>query len=154
MKALAAVEGAGGMSALREVYESEGEATDIREAALAQLIEHDLRGSLESVHTVVAQEWEKRQQRMLEVTAARLSAVESPFLSPLFGELLGSNNVAVRISAVRGIARNGVREEAEALRSIADSDPYSAAKREALSAMEKLGIPYEPESSEESDSSE
>ena len=148
MRALAASAGQEGIDTLRGVYESEGEGADIREAALEQLIEHDLRGSLESVRVVMAQEWERKQQRVLEVTAARLSAVEADYLGDVFRELLQSANISVRVAAIRGIARNGYQSEAGRLREIADSDPYPAGKREALGALEKLGLPYEPEPSE------
>jgi len=148
MRALAGIGTREAMSILRGIYEKDGEAIDVREAALKQLIEHDLSNSVDSIKIVIDQEWERSPQRTLEMTSAHLSRADGGFLGPVYEQMLSSANVAVRIGAMRGIARNGLSALADRIRRIADSDPYAAAKREALSALEKLGLPYEPEESE------
>jgi HEAT repeat protein len=127
---------------LRELYADDMQSAETRSAALTALIAGDLPESLPVISRIVDQQWSLKsdKQKMLEVTADQLSRVESPLLSELTSRFLASPNLAVKIAGIRGAARNGLTSLGDAILAAA-RDANTAVRREALSALEKLGIP-------------
>lgn len=129
---------------LREVYGDSRWLPEYREAALKAMCVGDLAGSLEVIRKTVDGEWSAKDQKGMELTARQLAtATASPAgpaagLAELYGRLLESPNVTVRLYALRGIQNNrmgGLRGRVE---SMAATDPYPAARRAAQAVLEKL----------------
>ena len=142
MRALGTLGGAASFDLLRELYVDDRQPLEIRVAALAELIRSDLAQSVPAITKVVDQEWSLKadRQKTLEATADQLSKAEAPLLEGMYRRFLQSTNLAVRIYAVRGIARNGLAGFSEELRALsAATAEHAALRREALAAVEKLG---------------
>jgi HEAT repeat protein len=128
-----------GFDLLRELYADGAQPLELRGAALAVLIRSDLARSMDTITGVVDGEWSSRTQRTLELSATQLSEAVAPEISGLLGRFLGSSNLAVRVAGIRGVARNGLKQYAEDLRTAAEAQ-NTFLRREALSALEKLGL--------------
>lgn len=123
---------------LRDLY-GDGAALPLyREAAFTALSENALRDNLDTFKEVVEQEWESRDQKVVEFTARKLSTTEAAGLKWFYERFLDSPNVYVRIYALRGIERNRLRSLREKVEKISTEDPYPAARNTALSVLERL----------------
>jgi HEAT repeat protein len=144
IRALGTLGGASSFDLLRELYGDDKQSPELRAAALTELVRGDLERSVPAITKVVEQEWSAKpdRQKTLEATADQLSKAEAPFLEGLFRRFLQSTNLAVRIYGIRGVARNGLTGFAAELKSAATAAAENAAvRREALAALEKLGLP-------------
>lgn len=144
VRALGTLGGVSSFDLLRELYVDDKQPLDLRAAALTELVRGDLEKSVAAITRVVDQEWSAKpdRQKALEATANQLSKAEAPFLDSLYRRFLQSTNLAVRVYGIRGIARNGLTGFAPELQSAAVAAAESAViRREALAALEKLGLP-------------
>jgi HEAT repeat protein len=141
IRALGTLGGAASLDLLRELYTDSRQSLEIRKAALVELLRADLSSSLPAITKVVDEEWGAKpdRQKALEATAEQLSRTDSKDLDALYRRFLDSGNLSVRISGIRGIARNDLVGAAEGLYRAAAAGQTSV-RREALAAIEKLGL--------------
>ncbi len=119
IKTLGALGTSDGWKLLQKLMEQNGASLDLRTAALRQLVENDLRGSIDSFKKVIQTEWASRDKHMLYATGEALSKTKSPLLSGLYELLLSHPDYIVQIYGLRGIALNrmtGLRASVEKLR--------------------------------------
>ncbi len=128
-----------GLDLLREIYLSEGESVEMRLACLDVLADKDLGGSLGAVKEVIEKNLDKDlfQSKILEQTARKLARVSSGALEEIFGMLLRSRNLAIRVQAIRGIALNKFGGHKQIIETMVDDDPAPGVRKEALAALEK-----------------
>jgi HEAT repeat protein len=141
LKAIAALGAIGSTQAfdyLRELYRDRVALPVYREAAFTALCENALKANLEVFREVIEQEWDSKDQKVVEFTARKLSTTESPGLKWFYERFLNSPSVYVRIYALRGIGKNGLRTLREKVEKTAENDPYPAARKVALSVLERL----------------
>jgi HEAT repeat protein len=123
---------------LQELYRNKIALPVYREAAFTALCENALQENLDVFREVVEQEWGTKDQEVVEFTARKLSTTEAPGLKWFYDRFLDSPNVYVRIYALRGIGRNGLRTLREKVQKVSTDDPYPAARQTALSVLEGL----------------
>jgi HEAT repeat protein len=123
---------------LQELYGNQIALPVYREAAFNALSDNGLQENLEVFREVIEQEWGARDQKVVEFTARKLSVTEAPGLKWFYERFLESPNVYVRIYALRGIGRNGLRTLRGKVERISTEDPYPAARQVALSVLEDL----------------
>ena len=123
---------------LRELYSDRIALPVYREAAFVALCENALGENLDTFREVIEQEWSSKDQKVVEFTAKRLSTTEASGLKWFYERFLASANVYVRIYALRGIEKNGLRSLLEKVEKISTDDPYPAARKVALSVLERL----------------
>jgi HEAT repeat protein len=123
---------------LQDLYRDRIALPEYREAAFTALCENALRENLDVFREVIEQEWGSKDQKVVEFTARRLSTTEAPGLKWFYERFLNSPNVYVRIYALRGIGRNGLRTLREKVEKVSTDDPYPAARQVALSVLEGL----------------
>jgi len=123
---------------LQELYGNKIALPVYREAAFNALCENALQENLDVFREVIEQEWGAKDQKVVEFTARKLSTTEAPGLKWFYERFLGSPNVYVRIYALRGIGRNGLRTLRDKVEKISTEDPYPAARQVALSVLEGL----------------
>jgi HEAT repeat protein len=123
---------------LRELYGNKIALPVYREAAFTALCDNALLDNLDVFREVIEQEWASKDQKVVEFTAQKLSTTTAPGLKWFYERFLGSPNVYVRIYALRGIGRNGLRTLREKVEKVSTDDPYPAARQVALSVLEAL----------------
>jgi HEAT repeat protein len=123
---------------LQDLYRDKIALPVYREAAFTALCENALKDNLDVFREVVEQEWGSKDQKVVEFTAKKLSTTEAPGLKWFYERFLDSPNVYVRIYALRGIGRNGLRTLREKVEKVSTEDPYPAARQTALSVLEGL----------------
>jgi HEAT repeat protein len=123
---------------LQELYANKIALPVYREAAFDALCENALQENLDVFREVIEQEWGAKDQKVVEFTARKLSTTEAPGLKWFYERFLDSPNVYVRIYALRGIGRNGLRTLRAKVEKISTEDPYPAARQAALSVLEDL----------------
>jgi HEAT repeat protein len=123
---------------LRDVYRETFALPVYREAAFTALCEHGLQENLDIFREVIEREWASKDQKVVEFVARKLSTTEAPGLKWFYERFLDSPNVYVRIYALRGIGRNGLRVLREKVEKVSTDDPYPAARQVALSVLEAL----------------
>jgi HEAT repeat protein len=123
---------------LRELYRNRIALLMYREAAFTALCENALQENLDVFREVVEQEWGSKDQKVVEFTARKLSTTEASGLKWFYDRFLESPNVYVRIYALRGIGRNGLRSLREKVETVSKNDPYPAARQVALSVLQRL----------------
>ena len=138
IEALGVIGTPGAFGYLRELYGDTIALPVYREAAFTALCEHALQDSLDVFREVIEQEWGSKDQKVIQFTAKKLSTTEAPGLKWFYERFLGSPNVYVRIYALRGIGRNGLRTFREKVEKVSTEDPYPAARQTALSVLEEL----------------
>lgn len=138
IRALGAIGGEQALVFLEELYLSGLKGAAEREIALIAMTDHHLTRALQAAETLIRRDAGARDQTALEMTAKRLAELESPRLSSLYKELLGSTNPALRIYALRGIGRNGFREYRSAVEELSEKDPHPAVRQIAASVLGSL----------------
>jgi HEAT repeat protein len=138
IEALGAIGSVPAIAYLRELYRDPIALPVYREAAFSALCEHGLQDNLDVFREVIEQEWASKDQKVVEFTARKLSTTEAPGLKWFYDRFLDSPNVFVRIYALRGIGRNGLRTLREKVEKVSTDDPYPAARQVALSVLEAL----------------
>ena len=123
---------------LREVYGNPASLPVYREAAFSALCENALMENLDVFRDVIEREWSSKDQKVVEFTARKFSTTESPGLKWFYERFLNSSNVYIRIYALRGIEKNKVRSLRDKVESISTDDPYPAARKTALTVLERL----------------
>jgi HEAT repeat protein len=123
---------------LQDLYRNRISATVYREAAFNALCENALKDNLDVFREVIEQEWEAKDQKVVQFTARKLSTTEAQGLKWFYERFLDSPNVYVRIYALRGIDRNGLRTLRDKVEKVSTDDPYPAARQTALSVLEDL----------------
>jgi hypothetical protein len=123
---------------LRELYSDKIALPTYREAAFLSLCENALGANLDTFREVIDQEWSSKDQKVVEFTAKKLSTTEASGLKWFYERFLASTNVYVRIYALRGIEKNGLRSLREKVEEISTDDPYPAARKVALSVLARL----------------
>jgi HEAT repeat protein len=123
---------------LQDLYRDKIALPVYREAAFTALCENALKDNLDVFREVVEQEWGSKDQKVVEFTAKKLSTTEAAGLKWFYERFLDSPNVYVRIYALRGIGRNGLRTLREKVEKVSTEDPYPAARQTALSVLEGL----------------
>jgi HEAT repeat protein len=109
-----------------------------REAAFTALCDNALQDNLDTFREVVEQEWDSKDQKVVEFTARKLSTTEASGLKWFYERFLYSPNVYIRIYALRGIDKNRLRTLREKVEKVSLEDPYPAARNTALSVLERL----------------
>lgn len=99
---------------------------------------------------IVEEEWDREGSRLLDAVGRIVSENASREYAALYDTLLEHPNFIIRLYAMRGIGEAGIRARAEALKRVADDNPAGLVRRTALTALEKMGISYDPEAEEES----
>jgi HEAT repeat protein len=138
IEALGVIGTARAFAYLQELYGNKIALPVYREAAFTALCENALRENLDVFREVIEQEWVAKDQKVVEFTARKLSTTEAPGLKWFYERFLASPNVYVRIYALRGIGRNGLRTLREKVEKVSTEDPYPAARQAALSVLEDL----------------
>jgi HEAT repeat protein len=123
---------------LQDLYRDKIMLPVYREAAFNALLENALQDNLDVFREVIEQEWASKDQKVVEFTARKLSTTEAPGLKWFYERFLDSPNVYVRIYALRGIGKNGLRTLREKVEKVSTDDPYPAARQVALSVLEGL----------------
>ena len=123
---------------LQDLYRNKIALPVYREVAFTALCENALQANLDLFREVVEQEWGSKDQKIVEFTAKKLSTTQAPGLKWFYERFLNSPNVYVRIYALRGIGRNGLRSLRKRVEKVSKDDPYPAARQTALSVLEDL----------------
>ena len=95
------------------------------------------------IKEVIETEWDKKNQKVLEFTAKKLSKVETSGiqetgLKSIFSKFLESNNFYIRIYGIRGIDINRLKEFKAVVQTLSADDPHPAVRKLALSVLERL----------------
>jgi len=138
IEALGVIGTAAAWEYLRELYSDRIALPVYREAAFVALCENALGENLDTFRKVIEQEWSSKDQKLVEFTARKLSTTVASGLKWFYERFLSSANVYVRIYALRGIEKNGLRSLREKVEKISTDDPYPAARKVALSVLERL----------------
>lgn len=123
---------------LRERYKTETLAFELRSAALTQLVEHDLPGSIESIQEVIAAEWDKRNSRILDHTARSLSTLDTNQLNELYISFLDHPDITMQLYGIRAVGRNRITSQRERLEEIAEEASNQALRRTARASLESM----------------
>ena len=123
---------------LRERYETPTLSFELRSAALTQLVEHDLPGSIESIQKVIAAEWDKRNSRILDHTARSLSILDTNQLNELYVSFLDHPDITMQLYGIRAVGRNRITSQRDRLETIAEDAPNQALRRTARAALESM----------------
>jgi len=123
---------------LQELYRDRIALPVYREAAFTALCDNALQDNLDVFREVIEQEWGSKDQKVVEFTARRFSTTTASGLKWFYERFLASPNVYVRIYALRGIGRNGLRTLRDKVEKASTDDPYPAARQVALSVLEDL----------------
>ena len=138
IEALGVIGTARAFACLQELYANKIALPVYREAAFNALCENALQANLDVFREVIEQEWGAKDQKVVEFTARKLSTTEASGLKWFYERFLDSPSVYVRIYALRGIGRNGLRTLRDKVEKISAEDPYPAARQVALSVLESL----------------
>ena len=123
---------------LRDLYQDRKVSLLYREIALTTLAENDLRASIKVINRVMDEEWNNKDQKVLEFTGKKLSQVQDNGLKSIFTTYLESKNISLRIYGIRGIALNGFTDLRGKIKRVSEEDPHPAVRKVALSALEKF----------------
>lgn len=125
------------MRFLRELFADAGTALDLRETALTALAQKGLPESIATIQAVVEGEGAK-DSKTLAMVAKVLASTKGAGLQALYERLLASQDFAVRIAAIRGVALNGLSGLKARLSELEKGDPHPAVKSEAGRALRQM----------------
>lgn len=138
VSALGEIGTAEGFEFLRELYSKTTTPQSVRTSAAEILIEKDLNASIETIKTVLAEEWEKENSPILSYTCKFLSKAENPGLKEFYARMLDHNDIAIKIYGIRGIELNKLGIHKERLESLTEEGINNAVRKAALSALESF----------------
>lgn len=119
--------------------------------AVEQLAESASAETAEVFAQIVEEQWEREGSKLLDAVGRIVSENAARGYAPLYDTLLEHPNFIIRLYAMRGIGEAGIRGRAEALKRVARDNPPGLERRTALTALEKMGISFDPEAEEEDD---
>jgi len=141
IKTLAAMNNPQAFSFLRDYILDQGKNTNLRDWAVAQLLEKNLGPeTVIALEKLLKQEWNNKEKAMLEATCKRLMTACSPLLKPLYLLMLEHQNYLIRVNAIRGIAANGFADLKARLEELAKKDSIEVVRKEAESALSKFNF--------------
>jgi len=138
IRALGMIKGKKVMAFLKSVFENENRGFYIREEALQLLVDNYFNDSISGIEKIVKTSTQSYNKVFIEHVARIVSLKEEKKSKGLLVMFLNSSDPIVRIYGLRGVANNKLKELLKIVKSISESDPNSAVKKEALSAIEKL----------------
>ena len=138
VEALGEIGGGKSFDYLRELYSGTTTAQSVRTKAAEILIEKDLPATLDTIKTVLAEEWEKEISPVLSYTCKFLSMSKNGGLAGLFERMLNHDDVAIKIYGIRGAELNKTSELKKRIESLTEDGVNNAVRKAALSALEKL----------------
>jgi len=127
-----------GLDFLRELYSKNTAAQSLRTKAAEIIIEKDLPASIDTIKSVLSEEWEKETSAVLSYTCKFLSKSENPDLKEVFARMMDHNDVAVKIYGIRGVQLNRITDYKERVESLTKEGVNNAVRKAALSALESL----------------
>jgi HEAT repeat protein len=151
LAALGRIGGERGLEELRELALDDRVTEDERMIALEQLAAHPGEATVELFQKIVAEEWEREGSRLLDAVGRLVSENPATQFSPVYRTLFEHPNFIVRIYAMRGSGRAGVRDLVEEMKRVARENPPGLLRRSALAALDNLGITYDPEADADPD---
>jgi HEAT repeat protein len=139
IRALGAIGTGEAFNALRELFEDEGQTTDIRETAFSTLVDYDLSYStIASIEKVIVMAKEKNNTKTLDFIARKLSSTKSGNLKSIYIIFLESSYFVLRIHGIRGVVTNRIYELRMRIEELSTNDPHTSVQREALSALDQM----------------
>ncbi len=123
---------------LRNLYQDKKISNLYREIAFINLVENDLKSSLKVINRVMDEEWNNKDQKVLEFTAKKLSQIQYDGLKSIFTTYLESKNFILRIYGIRGIGSNGFKDLRGEIKRLSEEDAHPAVRKVALSALGKF----------------
>ncbi len=139
IRALGAIGTGEAFTALRGLFEDTGQTMDIRESALAALVDNDLSpATIASIERVLAYAGKRNEQRVLDFIARKLSITKAGSLRPIYVIFMESAYFVLRVQGIRGAVTNNMHDLKDRIRELSEKDPNSAVKKEALSALEQM----------------
>ena len=138
LSALGEIEAEKGNTFLREQFESERNAFDLRTKALDLLLEKKIAGTIESLHTVLDPKWDKERDNELGPFCKILSSIEWADLEPFYRIMMDNNDFIIRIYGIRGIKINNLSTLSGRLKELDSEDEPVNVRREVKAALEVL----------------
>ena len=135
IQSLAVIGGTRSTALLGELFRDRRQANAYREAALVALCEHDLDAAVPAIRAVVDEEWALKTSSVLEFTARALASVSSPALEGVWRRFLEHASVNIRLYGLRAARQNKLTGLREKIRTLAETDPHPAVRREAQRAL-------------------
>ncbi|HKJ85821.1 MAG TPA: HEAT repeat domain-containing protein [Spirochaetia bacterium] len=151
IRTLASLATAESTEVLQEIARNERASEAERILAIGELAEADSGGNAEVFEEIVDAEWSRENSRVLDAIGRRVSENPSAELAGLYAKLLTHPNFIIRIYGMRGIGGAGLSEGTEDLKRIARENPAGLVRRTALAALESLGVTYDPEAEEDTE---
>lgn len=138
LKALGTLGSTEAMDYIRSVFKDKRSSPALRLESAGILIENDLEGSFETVETVLAESWEDNNKTFLNTLGKHLSLQEYGKLDTLFEKMLDHPDIAMRLYAIRGIARNNFSRLKPRIEALSEEGNPAVVRKEALAALEKM----------------
>jgi HEAT repeat protein len=146
VKTLGAIGGREATTALSEVLIDERAAETLRMSAARELLSADARAHREAFEQVVTDEWSREGSRLLDTVAKGLGEAGEASFESFYLRFLDHPNFIIRIYGMRGIGNAGLSSRVEPLKEIARENPTGILRTSALTALQELGVDYDPES--------
>ena len=138
MQALGVLRGTAGLDYLVKVLVDEKAAATMRIQAARTLIQNDVGEISNELNTVLVNDWDKKNSRLIEYIAKELSVVQGPGLSALYEKLLTNEDLNIQIYAIRGIAKNGISSLKPNIEALNTEKAHPAIKKAVTDAIEQL----------------
>jgi len=145
IRTLGAIANREAAEALAEVLTDERAAETLRMSAARALLAIDPRSHREAFEQVLADEWNREGSRLLDTVAKGLSEAGEFSFESFYLRFLDHPNFVIRIYGIRGIGNAGLSSRVEALKEIARQNPRGILRTSALTALQQLGINFNPE---------
>jgi HEAT repeat protein len=138
IKALAAIGDDKALGFLRALIADKGKNAQLREFTFDTLVDKNLTAeTVAAVERMVKQEWDSR-DRLLESISRKLMNLESAQLKRIYILFLDHPDYVIRISGIRGVARNRFTDLKPKLQDMERKDRVEQVRNEAKAALEKL----------------
>ncbi len=138
VQALAAIGDAKALTFLRGILADKGKNSQLREFTFNTLMDKNLTAeTVAAVERLVKQEWSSR-DRLLETIARKLIYMDSGLLKRIYVLFLDHPNYVIRISGIRGVARNRFTDLRPKLQDMEKKDRLERVRNEAKAALEKF----------------
>ena len=98
---------------------------------------------------IAEKEWEREGSKLLDAVGRVVSEHATRDYAPLYDTLLEHPNYIIRLYAMRGIGEAGIRARADALKRVARENPAGLVRRTALTALETMGVSFDPDAEDE-----
>ncbi len=139
IETVAALDQAEGWDLLRERFEDQRTSADERGAMADELIRRNLQDSIDTIMTVIENEWETENSRVLDTIGRIISQVENPEIEPIVTRFLDHPNYILQIYGLRAVRSSRLTGLLEITEARAEEGNHRAVRQAAARALEELG---------------